>query len=138
MKIFDIIFFAYMMDLRLDFQVYLVLIFVIFLFILHTHLTLRSEYVSIVSISSCMSIPPPPHWSCIIGYWLCIWFSSSLIFKCSSLSGGRCCRLIIRVKASFCIICSRLLHCLRIRLCSLLWISMRNIPLLTSKNLINF
>lgn len=42
MKLLDIAFFSYVIELRLDFQVYLVLVLLIFLFILHTHLVLRA------------------------------------------------------------------------------------------------
>lgn len=45
MKLLDVIFFSYVIELKFDFQVYLVLVVLIFLFILHTHVILRSEYV---------------------------------------------------------------------------------------------
>lgn len=44
-KLIDIIFFSYIIQLKLDFQVYLVMVGLIFLFVLHTHVSLRSEFV---------------------------------------------------------------------------------------------
>jgi hypothetical protein len=41
----DLIILAYLIDLKFDFEMYLLVVFVTFSFILHHHLIFRSEYV---------------------------------------------------------------------------------------------
>jgi hypothetical protein len=57
-KIVDLIILAYIIDLKFDFEMYMLVVFVIFSFILHNHLIFRSEYVILSRFSWCMSTAP--------------------------------------------------------------------------------
>lgn len=50
-KIVDLVILAYLIDLKFDLEMYVLVVFVIFTFILHNHLIFRSEYVLPFSLS---------------------------------------------------------------------------------------
>jgi hypothetical protein len=108
-KLLDIVFFAYVIELRFGLGVYSVLVLLVFLHVLHEHLIFRAEYVPVPRFSWSTSTPLPLPWDCTSALSPSSCCCSSWTTRCSNSAQPISCQFRMRVRLSSYTTCSPLL-----------------------------